>query len=246
MIFTIMSQVQQEPRKVVLSRIYFWSTISIFILVFISSMMGIFVNSTYARDTASWAAQARAQDVANLVGIGVLLSSVYFARRSSVRGLQTWAGALLFLIYGFVIYSFASNFNSLFLIYVATLSLLVYTFIGGVLRLNFERIRELAPTSPRIRFALGSILAILGFLFYFLWLSEDVPAIINGTVPASVTQAGLMVNPVHVLDMALYLPAMIMTGVSLLKNKTLGYMFGVPLLVFGVLTVLGIFLILLI
>jgi len=92
----------------------------------------------------------------------------------------------------------------------------------------------------RTRRALGSALSILGLLFYFIWLSEDIPALLNGTVPLGVTQAGELVSPVHVLDMALYLPALIVTGISLWKNRSLGYVFGLPLLVFIILTFLAI------
>jgi len=238
----MLGQVQENP-KIPASRLYLYSTLVISFLVAVSSIMGIFARSTYARDTADWAMQARAQDVANVVAVVVLLVAAYFASRSSIRGWQVWAGSLLFLIYAFVIYAFASSFNSLFLLYVATLGLLVYTFLGGVLRLNFERIKEKVPMGPRVRLALGCVLTAAGFLFYFLWLSQDLPALLSGTVPANIIQDGLLVNPIHVLDMGLYLPAMIITGISLVKNKTLGYVFGWPLLIFGVLTVLGIFLI---
>ncbi len=94
--------------------------------------------------------------------------------------------------------------------------------------------------SRRTRLVLGSALAILGILFYFIWLSEDVPALLNGTVPASITQAGEVVNPVHVLDMALYLPALIITGISLWRDRSLGYTLGLPLLVFSILTFVAI------
>ncbi len=223
--------------------IYLWSTVLISILTLVSSASGIFVASTYARDTSNWAMQARAQDVANVVAVVILLVAAYLTVRRSVRGFQVWAGVLLFLIYAFVIYAFASSFNDLFLLYVAALGLLVYTFLGGVVRVDFERVRERSTIGTRSRIALGLVLVLLGVSFYFLWLSEDIPALLNGTVPSSVTQAGLPVNPIHVLDMGLYLPAFILSGVSLLRNRTLGYVLGLPLLVFGLLTALGIALI---
>jgi hypothetical protein len=234
-----------EKREFRLSKLYLWSTLVIAVLVTTSSLAGIFVKNTYARDTANWAAQARAQDVTDLIAIATLLVSTLFMYRGSVRGYQVWAGAVLSLIYAFVSYSFESDFNTLFLLYVAVLGLLVYTFIGGVLQQDFAKIRSAIRIADLTRYGLGTLLTLLGFAFYFLWLSEDVPAILNGAVPSSVAQAGLMVNPIHVLDMALYLPAMIIAGISLLKNKTLGYAFGLPLFVFSVLTGLGIALILL-
>lgn len=81
---------------------------------------------------------------------------------------------------------------------------------------------------------------ILGVSFFSIWLSQDIPSILNGTIPSNVTEAGLLSNPIHVLDMGLYLPAMIVVGLSLIRNKSLGYVFSLPLIVFSLLTLLGI------
>ena len=227
-------------RKLRVGVIYLWSTAAISVLTIVSSTMGIFVASTYARDAPAWAMQARGQDLANSVAVLVLLVGGFAMVKSSARGFQIWVGALLFLIYGFVIYAFASAFNDLFLVYVATLGILVYTFLGGVVRSDFAVIRKEAPTKGRARVALGLLLILLAFGFYLLWLSQDIPALVAGTVPLSVTQAGLLSNPVHVLDLGIFLPAFILTGISLLRNGTLGHVFAPSLLVFGLLTMLGI------
>lgn len=83
-------------------------------------------------------------------------------------------------------------------------------------------------------------LMVLALLFYFLWLSEDIPAIVTGKIPQSVTENGLLTNPVHVLDLGLYLPAMIITSILLWRRKLLGYLLAIPLLVFSILTGTGI------
>lgn len=228
------------PAEELLQRKYLVTTSAISLLVMISSLMGIFVAGTYARDTADWAQQARAQDIADVVGVCSLLISAYFAGRGSARGFQAWAGSLLFLVYTFSIFSFASAFNSLFLVYVAVLGLSAYTFIGGVLGLDFEELGRLAPIGRSARLPVGVLLLALGFGFAALWLGQDIPAILGGTVPSAVSQAGLLTNPVHVLDLALYLPAMVMTGASLLRDRVLGHAFSLPLLVFAALQVLGI------
>ena len=56
-----------------------FSTLAISALVILSSIMGIFVRSTYARDTANWATQARGQDVANLFAMGLYLPAMIVA-----------------------------------------------------------------------------------------------------------------------------------------------------------------------
>jgi hypothetical protein len=233
----------EQTQRIAMPRAYSWTSSAIAILVLFSAAMGIFVPGTYARETQDWAIQARAQDIANVVAIAAFLIAAYYAAKGAVGGRLVWGGCLLFLIYAFFIYTFAAHYNSLFLVYVASLGLLVYTFLGGILRLDYERIKSLSNVGPRTRLTASSYLVISAILFYFLWLSEDIPAAISGTVPASVTQAGLLVNPVHVLDMGLYLPAMIVTGISLWRNGALGYAFALPLLVFSALTGLGIIMI---
>ena len=50
----------------------------------------------------------------------------------------------------------------------------------------------------------------------------------------------LLTNPVHVLDLGLLLPAMIITAILLWRRKLLGYFLALPLLVFSILTGIGI------
>jgi hypothetical protein len=80
---------------------------------------------------------------------------------------------------------------------------------------------------------------LLAILFYLQWLSEDIPALVTGKIPQSVMENGLLTNPVHVLDMGLLLPAMIITAILLWRRKPLGYILAIPLLVFSILTGIG-------
>ena len=50
----------------------------------------------------------------------------------------------------------------------------------------------------------------------------------------------MLTNPVHVLDLGLLLPAMIITAILLWRRKLLGYFLALPLLVFSILTGIGI------
>lgn len=81
---------------------------------------------------------------------------------------------------------------------------------------------------------------VIGLLFGLLWLAEIMPALIDGTIPASMTEAGLIVNPVHVIDLALVLPAMIISGRWLQQGKRAGDWFGPSWLIFSVLMGLSI------
>ncbi len=216
-----------------------WLTLAIVVLVLIASIAGLALTSTYARETTPYAIQAMGQDIANLVSVAVLLIAVYFASKGSVKAFLVWMGAVLTLLYAYVIYAFAAHFNSLFLVYVAILGLSFYTFLSGVLGLQPDRLQPhfVAVTKAKV---VSIYLLLVAVLFALLWLSQDIPAIVAGKAPQSVTESGLLTNPVHVLDLGLYLPAMIITAMLLWRRKFLGYFFAIPLLIFNILTGIGI------
>ncbi len=216
-----------------------WLTLIIAILVLIASITGLTFKSTYARETTPYAIQAIGQDIANLVSIVVLLIAVYFVFKGSFKAFLVWIGTLLTLVYAYVIYAFAAHFNSLFLVYVAILGLSFYTFFGSVLDQQLDRLRPHFVAITRAR-AVSIYLLLIAILFALLWLSQDIPAIVAGKAPQSVTEMGLLTNPVHVLDLGLYLPGMIITAVLLWRRRFLGYFFALPLLVFSILTGIGI------
>jgi hypothetical protein len=216
-----------------------WLTLAIGVLVLIASIAGFAFKSTYARETTAWAIQAVAQDITNLVSVAVLLTAAYFVSKGSVKALLVWMGALLTLLYAYVIYAFAAHFNSLFLVYVAIVGLSFYTFFSSVLGFEPERLQPYFVAVSKAK-VVSIYLLLVAILFALLWLTQDIPAMLTGKVPQSVAENGLLTNPVHVLDLGLYLPAMIITAILLWRRKFLGYFFAIPLLVFSILTGIGI------
>src|SRR5688572_3971152 len=95
----------------------FWPLMSIPIagLAIATSVIGIFVDSIYSKETANWAAQGVGQDVANLVAFPALLLFAWAARRGSMRAYIGWLGTLIYSAYTFVIYAFAIHFGPVFL-----------------------------------------------------------------------------------------------------------------------------------
>jgi len=69
-------------------------------------------------------------------------------------------------------------------------------------------------------------------MFYLLWFKDIIPAIVNNSVPESVSNYNLLVNPVHVIDIAFARPVLIITAILLLKKHHLGYILASISLVF--------------
>ena len=221
------------------SKTSLWLSMLVAFLVLIASSAGLLLKSTYARETTSYGLQSVGQDIENIVAAAALLLTVYFVSKGSVKAFLVWIGVLLALMYSYVIYAFAVHFNSLFLVYVAILGLSFYTLVGSLIRLHLEGLQPSFAANTKAR-PVSVFLLVVAILFYLQWLSEDIPALVTGKIPQSVMENGLLTNPVHVLDIGLLLPAMIITAILLWRRKLLGYLLAIPLLVFSILTGIGI------
>ena len=63
------------------------------------------------------------------------------------------------------------------------------------------------------------MLAVIACGFALLWLASIVGALVSGEPPAELTEAGLVANPVHVLDLALVLPGMLISAVRVRTHR---------------------------
>ena len=201
-------------------------------LVTAASVLGLVDPDVYGQETENWAVQAKGQDIGNLLAVMILLLSGSKYHRGSHRAALVWLGTLLYLVYAYIVYAMAVHFSGLFLVYVAALGLSSYAVIFSVNGLRDDN-EDLAQPSARKLAGYTSIA--IGVLFGVLWLSELVPATLSGEVPQSVVDAGLRVNPIHVIDLAVLLPAFIIAGYLAVKGKPAGQFFVGPLLTFSVL-----------
>lgn len=208
-----------------------WS-VAISLLVTVASALGLVDQDVYGEETKNWATQAKGQDIGNLLAVGSLLLSGYRYHKGSHRAGLVWLGTLLYLVYAYIVYSMAVHFNALFLVYVAALGLSSYAVMLTMSRLRTENQRFPPPAARKIA---GYTSIAIGVLFGLLWLSELIPATLSGEVPQSVSDAGLWVNPIHVIDLAVLLPGFILAGYLTLKGEPAGQFFVGPLLTFSVL-----------
>ena len=210
------------------------------VLTAIVSYAGIFIDSTYAKETAIYASQGIGQDIINLfVVVPILIVAALFAYRKSRTGLFVWSGAIFYLAYSYTIYSFGLHFNSLFIDYCFILGLSFYSLIYFVITSLHENISgwfsSKVPTQST-----GIFLIVISLLFYFIWLSEIIPAILLNQTPQSVVESGLLINPVHVLDIAICLPALLITGIALIKKRSIGFLLAPTMLIFCIFMALAI------
>jgi hypothetical protein len=209
-------------------------------LVAFVSLLGIALPNIYQQETPNWAAQGVGQDCVDLLlAVPWLLFTGWLAARGSRRGLLLLAAAELYCVYEFAIYAFALHFNALFLAYCAALGLSFFALAATAMLLSKVDVRRWYSEGPVLRVAGGFLIAV-GLLFAALWLSEVMPALLQGGTPRSIREAGLPTNPVYVLDLSIILPVHGVAGWALLKRRALGYALGPVLLGFDTLMALSI------
>jgi hypothetical protein len=199
---------------------WLWLSVPIAVLGTLASLSGIFVDRIYQHETASWQTQAVGQDIANLAVLTLLLVFGYAAAHGSTPAVLVWTGLVVATAYSYTIYAFAVHFGPLFLLYVAVLGMSLWALIGSLSSLDPVR---LVVTEPRLVGFVSSLLLVIAGVFALLWVAQDLPAMFSGTSSQELRDTGLPTNPVHVLDLALFLPASALAGILLRRGRPWGF-----------------------
>lgn len=199
------------------------------------SLLGVVVallapDRVYAGDTTVLADTATAQDLAGLAIAPALVWLAHLARRGHLRAWLVLVGVLSFTVYNYAIYAFSLSFGPLFLVWVATWGLSVFALVGAAASVPWGSIGDRSVRAG-VRLP-GWYLIGVATLFGLLWLSEIVPDLLAGRPSTSAAVWRLPTNPVHVLDLGVYLPAAAASGVLLLRRHRFGGVSAVVLLVF--------------
>ncbi len=209
---------------------WLWLTYPIAILMALAAGAGLFSGNLY-RDNPSLLAQAIGQDLVSLcVALPALVISAHFAGRGSLRARLVWFGLLVYVAYTYASYAFGIHWNPLFLVYIALLGSSTYALIAGLVTVDTAAVKAAFTVRTPTK-AVSIFLLVIAGVFYLMWLSEAVPASLTGAVPQSVKEDGTPTNVIHVLDMGLLLPALVIGAVSLLRRQPLGYTLGAAFLV---------------
>lgn len=209
------------PLKRGLRSIYALSLI-IAILMAVSSLAGIlFQSEIYTSD--EMLGTFMSNDVVNLsIGLPIILGSMFLAMCKKLIGLLLWPGALLFVLYNYLIYVLAMPFNLAFLLDLALVTLSLYTIIGLVACINGESIKK--KLSGKVHEKISSaILVGMGGLFLFQVVGVMIVALSNQSLIAGTELA------THVSDFLLS-PALVIGGILLWRRKDFGYVSGLGLL----------------
>jgi hypothetical protein len=164
------------------------------------------------------------QDVLNLiVGLPILLGSMWLARRGALIGYLLWPGALFYVLYDYGYYVLGAPFNVFFLPYIALMTLSAYVMVAVVVSIDGALVRARFVDRVPARL-IGGFLMGLALVFTALWSALSVSALVSGV------EFGMVPRVVTTLDLTIQLPALFVGGILLMRRRPLGYVAAAGLL----------------
>lgn len=209
------------PLKHNLKLVYALSFIIVSLMT-LASIVGILFQSTIY-PTDELLGTFISNDVVNLlIGLPIMLSSIFLMMQRKLLGLLFLPGALFFVLYNYIIYVLAMPFNLAFFLHLMLVTLSLYTIVILVESIDGKKIRQLLVGRVNERIA-GGILFGMGFLFLLQVIGVMAISLVNQTV---ITETDLAT---HVSDF-LISPALVIGGILLWQRKEYGYVSGLGLL----------------
>jgi hypothetical protein len=222
------------------------------VLAFVAAMLGVFWQGSagrfdfktlrgetvaiqggglYKYDSVSGASQSIAQDVVTLcIGIPILVIAIILYLKGSLRGKLLLTGTLAYFSYTYVVMTFQSAYNPLFLIYTALYSLSLVTLILSLRSIELAKLpASFSDKLPRKSISIY-LFATGGFLF-LAWLGRIVPALLDGSVPYGLESYSTLV--IQAADLGIIVPLSLLAGVLLLKQNAWGYLLASIALIQG-------------
>jgi hypothetical protein len=191
------------------------------------------------RGTAVMNGSARGTALAVLfVAVPSLSVAIFRVSQGAVRPAISWLGATAFILYNSVLFLFATPFNSLFLMYVATFALAFWTMVLLLRAMDVESFASRIATRVPAR-ALAVFLAVIAVLNAAAWLVVVIPALFQRSA-SFLTGTGLTTNPIYVQDLSFWIPLVGVSAVLLWRRKAWGYVLGGGMLIYFVIEAVSI------
>jgi len=165
-----------------------------------------------------------------VVTLPVLLISMLLVERGSTVALLGWLGAIASIAYQGILFAYATPFNPLFFLYVATLALSMWGLVVLAARTPVDRLAAAIGTRAPVAIVAGWLLLNAG-AFAVLWLRATVPAVLSSEPPEFLVGTGMITGVGQVLDLGFTLPIMVAAAVLLLQRRAIGYILSGSLLV---------------
>jgi len=197
-------------------------TIIVAVLMGMLSLTGLLFPD-YAYPSEDAMQSLKVNDVINLViGLPILLGSMWLTFRGKLVGLLFWPGAILYVLYNYIPYSLVISSGVLIFAYLVLVLLSVYTFYVLLRSIDSDQVKEQLSGAVSEILA-GWFLLVFGALFIGRAISQFAPAIMDQT-PLPPVEIGVLIGDIVISIL------WIVGGILLLRRKPLGYTSGLGLL----------------
>ena len=190
------------------------------LLLGVSSVVGLLFGGRgfYDAYPASLAGLVGQDTITLVVGVPLLIASMWLTGRGSIGALLVWTGTLFYLVYSYYFYV-VGGFNALFLVYIAIVSASLYSLLSLLFALDAEAVRTRfgsgAPRRPIAGFFIG-----ISLLFALMWVGMSVSSAVAGARPDEVLRS------VVIIDCTVLLPLLFFGGLKLWGGEAWGYVLG--------------------
>jgi len=192
----------------------------------------IYGSGIYKNDSISGVAQAKASDFVTLVlGIPLLIASLYLTNKGSFRGKLMLTGTLGYFLYTYMSYTFLLTYNPLFIAYVVIMSLCLYAFILSFMSFEIEKVPIMFSERLPTKF-LGGFQILVGFSLCLMWFGRIAPSIFDGSIPSGLENYTTLV--IQGMDLGIIMPAAFLSGILIIKRKPFGYLLSSVIIIKGV------------
>jgi hypothetical protein len=191
----------------------------------------IYGQGLYRYDIPITAVGYRAGDAVTLfLAVPLLIISLLFYGRGQLRGGLLLTGVLAYFLYTYGSMAFGAAYNPLFLVYIVLFSASLFALVLSLMSFDVQELSAHFSTGLPRR-GIGLFLIVSGVILALVWLVLSlVPALLAGIVPLEVASYTTFIT--GVVDIGIVAPALILSGVLLLRNAPLGYLLASTMLVF--------------
>ena len=191
----------------------------------------IYGKGVYRHMSAEVAPQGIAQDVVTLIiGLPLLLFSLVYARKGSLKARFILAGTLGYFLVTYLFYLVMGMYNVLFLVYAALLGTSFFAFTTTLFSFDLNRLPQAFSKSVPVKTA-GGFLILNALLIALLWLEIVVPPLLDGSIiPVETEHYTTLI--VQGLDLGLLLPLAVAAGILFIQKKPIGFLAAPVYLVF--------------
>jgi hypothetical protein len=199
-------------------------------LALIAASIGVFNQDVYSQVVIGKLLPGTiSQDAITIVaGLALLILSATTGETDTRKPIII-VSLLAYLFYGYGIYVIERIYNSLYLLYMVIFALSFWSIVYGLVSINRDVARRVSAAKWIGYLSTGSLL-FTAVLFCFIWTAQLLPLM----------QAGERIEysySIFILDMVLVMPALVISGILIIRKNALGLIFA-PILFFKSFTLL--------